>query len=116
MTEQAHKNAVNINQIVAKYKKTGFLNRRSGTPKFGDFTNIGEFQDLRQRMINAENDFMSLPAYIRKRFNNDPGELIEFLNNPENRSECVEMGLIKEEVSEVLEEESSEVVEPNETN
>jgi hypothetical protein len=39
--------------------------------------------------------FMSLPAKIRSRFQNDPGAFLDFVQNPENRDEMIELGLAK---------------------
>ena len=38
---------------------------------------------------------MDLPAKIRQRFNNNPAELIAFLQNSDNIEEAVELGLME---------------------
>ncbi len=47
-------------------------------------------------MIEAQENFMRLPANIRKRFDNDPAQLIEFINDPNNLDEAINIGLAKE--------------------
>ena len=37
---------------------------------------------------------MALPAKIRARFDHDPNALLQFLNDPINRDEAIEIGLI----------------------
>lgn len=37
---------------------------------------------------------MSLPAELRKRFRNDPGMLLAFLEDPQNRAEAESLGLV----------------------
>jgi len=45
--------------------------------------------------INATmDDFMALPAQLRVRFDHDPVKLVEFLENDQNRSEAIQLGLI----------------------
>jgi len=40
------------------------------------------------------NAFSQMPSAIRKRFNNDPAELIKFVLDPKNREEAIKIGLI----------------------
>jgi phage internal scaffolding protein len=44
-------------------------------------------------IIQAQEDFALLPANVRKRFNNDPGEFFEFATNPDNYDDMVKLGL-----------------------
>ena len=37
---------------------------------------------------------MTLPADLRKRFSNDPGQLLSFLENEDNRAEAIKLGLV----------------------
>lgn len=97
MTEQSHKKRVNINTIIAKYRKTGFLEGRVENPSYGDFTGTVDFHEANNRILSARKEFQKIPSDIRKRFHNDVGELLEFLNNPENRQEAIEIGLLNKE-------------------
>lgn len=95
MTQQQFKDECDINNIMKRYTKTGewsHLAKKVG--RYGDFSNIGDYQSMLDTVIKAEETFMELPAMLRYRFNNKPGELIEFLNNPENYDEGVKLGLI----------------------
>ena len=94
-TEQSHMAALNVNKIVAKYQKTGLLpNRQGKEPMYGDFTGIEDFHTCQNRIAQAKTDFMSLPSDIRERFHNDPGELVQFINDPDNIEEARELGLL----------------------
>lgn len=95
--EQSHRQRTNINSIVAKYKKTGKLPPTSRVPRYGDFSKFGDFHELQNKIVAAEDAFMTLPAEVRKMFANDPGGLIDFLNDPENRAEAQRMGLIEKD-------------------
>jgi phage internal scaffolding protein len=46
------------------------------------------------QVIAAEDEFMRLPADLRARFENDPAQLIEFLENLENKDEAIKLGLV----------------------
>ena len=46
----------------------------------------------------AENAFMELPSDVRTFFHNDPKNMLEFISNPQNKSKCVELGLMTVDV------------------
>lgn len=92
--EQSHRDECNINSIMKRYMKTGMLSRNPADATYGDFSDMVSFQEAQNRVISAERDFMSLSSAIRKKFQNDPGKLIDFLGNPENRQEAIELGLV----------------------
>jgi len=93
VVEGHHKNDVDINSIMKKYRVTGFLESDASEGQYGDFTDACDFHTMKNRIIEAESDFARLPAYLRTRFNNDPGQLLAFLDDPENLSEAQELGL-----------------------
>lgn len=94
MTEQHHANEVNINQIVSRYSKTGVLPSRSGMPRYGDFSGVSDYQTACEAVRAAESGFMTLAPEIRRRFENDPGKLLEFLADEKNYVEAVKLGLV----------------------
>jgi len=98
LVEGHHKNDVDINNIMQKYRVTGFLESNAHEAQYGDFTNATDFHDMKNRIIDAESDFAKLPSYLRTRFNNDPGELLAFLDDPENFSEGQELGLFPRDI------------------
>lgn len=93
-TRDSSKDSTDINLIMRKYEKTGLithLNKRNAV--FGDFSNVQDYQTACQAVIEANNAFMTIPARVRARFGNDPGQLIAFLANPANDKEAVQLGL-----------------------
>ncbi len=95
-TKQSHKKECDINNIMARFQKTGaidFVNTQS--PQFGDATGM-EFQTAMETVSKANEMFDAMPSKIRDRFKNDPQKLLTFLENEENRSEAVFLGLLKE--------------------
>jgi len=94
-TQQHFKDETDINNILRQFNITGQLPTKPMSPRYGDFTGIGDYHAALNQVIAAEGEFMTLPAQLRARFDNDPQELIEFLNNPENKDEAVKLGLVK---------------------
>lgn len=94
LTEQKHRDAVNINNIVARMMKSGQMPVMRRSTLAGDFTGFLSFHDAVNKVKAAEAEFMELPSAVRERFKNDPGELVEFFNDPENAEEAVNLGLV----------------------
>lgn len=94
MTEQHHKSAVDINNIIRQHDRTGIITHvNRSVASYGDYTEVNEYQECLNRVIAADNAFSALPAHVREKFKNDPGEFFEFATNPENHDEMVELGL-----------------------
>lgn len=95
-TKQSFKDECDINNIMARYQKTGVLDfAGKHQAQYGDCTNI-EFQAGLDIISNAKKMFADLPSSVRRRFDNDPGEFLEFINDAGNREEAQRMGLLKE--------------------
>lgn len=113
MTEQSHLDEVNINSIMKRARLTGMVPQRAGSPLYGDFTSASDFHDMQNKVMEAHDSFRRLPAVIRNQFNNDPGELIAYLDNPENLEGAIELGLVdpKTQTTDELKEAMSEASE-----
>lgn len=65
-------------------------------PRFyGDFSDLPDLATAMQRVRDAERLFQGLPADLRSHFNNDPGLMWAFVQDPANHDEAVELGLLK---------------------
>lgn len=94
-TKQEMKDECDINLIIPKAESTGIINHQSKTPPtYGDFSNNIEYQAALNQLIAADEAFQELPAKIRSRMNNDPGLLLDFLGDPNNREEAEMLGLL----------------------
>lgn len=96
MTFQEFKNECNINNILAKYQKQGVLehfNKHQGD--YSDYTNVQDYHSSYNQIIAAQDAFNDLPSTVRKRFNNDPGQFLDFVGNPDNVQEMIDLGLAK---------------------
>lgn len=97
LTVQSEKDSCDFNLIYAKYVKSGFTlmtNLRTDQPMFGDFSNSCDYHESVERAQATQDLFMTLPADIRARFSNDPGQLIDFLGSEDNRAEAIKLGLV----------------------
>ena len=92
-TKQAFADECDINQIMARYEKTGVVDhvKLSGA-HYGDFPQISYHESL-NAVIAAQEAFMALPARIRAKFGNDPGAFVDFATDPDNADEMRKMGL-----------------------
>lgn len=81
---------------MARYELTGMIdpalmNLREAA--FGDFSEELDFHTAQNMVIAAQEAFMTIPAEIRSRFNNDPGQLMTWLNDKNNIDEAIRLGL-----------------------
>ena len=101
LAQQQFKDECDINNILRQFNITGQLPDTPLSPKYGDFTGISDYKTALDRVISADEEFMNLPATLRARFDNDAANLIEFLENDQNRAEAEKLGLVdpKEDIS-----------------
>lgn len=95
---QSAKDECNINHIMARYGRTGLLvdplTVSNRSPQFGDFSTMTEFIDAQNMIAEAQQLFDMLPASLRKRFSNDPAQMLDFLSSEDNRDEAIKLGLV----------------------
>lgn len=99
MTKQSEAQACDVNHIMRRYEKLGLtpavLSRMNmSVANFADVSAGVSYQDSMVRLVEAQESFMALPAAVRKRFGNDPGEFLEFAVDPRNVEEMRSLGLL----------------------
>jgi len=96
LAQQQFRDDSDPNTIMKQFARTRdpALLQGLNTPQYGDFTGIGDYQSALNSVIQAQDAFMELDAHVRARFANDPGLLLDFLSNGENRDEAIKLGLI----------------------
>ena len=94
LTQQHFKDETDINNILRQFNITGLLPESPLSPRYGDFTGIVDYHSALNAVIAADSEFEALPAQSRARFNNNPEELINFLDKPENLDEAISLGLV----------------------
>lgn len=93
-TKQDQKDAADIHKILERYTRTGQIPQNTLDPMYGDFSQITDFREARNSLIEAENTFYGLPSEIRTKFKNDPANMIDFLSDETNREEAIKLGLV----------------------
>ena len=94
MTKQSFKDECDINNIVNRFTRTGVLPTLPPTGVYGDFSEIGSYQDALIKVQQIDDMFDALPAKLRARFENNPALFLDFVDNPDNHDEMVQLGLI----------------------
>lgn len=85
MDIQSHKDSCSIELALKRFAlgDVSALQQRQGA--YGDFTTFPRtFAEVLQVMINAESYFDSLPAEIRRNFDNDLNKFLASLDSPEH--------------------------------
>lgn len=95
-TDQSFADQCDINRIVAVFMKTGdemMLKRRQGF--YADFSYApSDLLEAHRIIKEADEAFLDLPSHVRERFQNDPSQIVGFVQDPKNYEEAVELGLI----------------------
>lgn len=93
MTQQSNADEANLNVIMDRYLSTGQLPQVRADAIQGDFTSVFDYRTAVEAIRDSNDAFQELPAEIRKKFGNDPGNFIEFASNPDNLEELRKMKL-----------------------
>lgn len=100
-TKQSFTAECDINTIMKKFEKTGVIEHvKQHAGRYGDFLAAPQsFQEACNLVIEAERMFLSLPAKVRRAFDNDPGVLLSALESaktdPAIHKQLQEIGLLK---------------------
>ncbi len=93
-TKQSFKDETNINLILAKYEKGGVIDHINNNK--GDYINLPsglDFFTAQNIAINAQSAFDNLPGTVRAKFQNNAKAFLDFMENPENEKEAINLGL-----------------------
>lgn len=105
MTIQDQKDDTDINNILAKYVKTGLIehvNKHEG--QYGLVSSL-DYHTSMTMCKNAESQFEELPSQIRAKFNGNVGDWLEFISDPDN-VEDIRDGTLDNEIKSSDEDES----------
>ncbi len=93
ITEQSHKKEVDINQIVKKHG-VDLIQKTAALQQFVyDDNPTNDFQETMNMIIKAQDTFESMPSALRKKFDNDPAQFMDFVHNEENKEQMFDLGL-----------------------
>ena len=91
---QSSRDECDINVIMARYRHTGMIDHvETYRGDYGDFTAVQDFETSMNQIKAAEAMFMSLPADVRKAFDNEPSKFIEAVATADDET-LQEMGLM----------------------
>lgn len=96
LTQQSQTESTDINIIMERWTQHGVVptHVNSMAASYGDFAGIGGYQEMLNRMKEADRRFLELPSKVRARMGNDPAVLLDFIGNPENLEEAQELGIL----------------------
>lgn len=100
-TQQQFKEECDINVIVDRFGITGVLPNNLKVPLMGEFGEVTDYQQALNKLIEADEAFMQMPAKIREDFQNDAGKFVEFVSDEKNVDKCREWGLARPVAKEV---------------
>ncbi len=96
--KQSFKDECDVNNIMKRYARDGLLDHvKAFGGDYADVAGVGTFHENCEAVLRARGMFDSLPAAIRSKFRNDPGEFLAFANDEENAEEMRELGLLPPE-------------------
>lgn len=99
-TVQQHFRETNdINQIMARHQKGPSRMLPPGNPAAVSqprFANISSssYHEMLNFVTDQRSRFMTLPSKIRRKFNHDPYQMFRWLEDPNNRTESIRLGLV----------------------
>lgn len=94
-TKQSFKAECDINNIMARFLKTGLLDFvQKNEPRYLDTSGF-DYQSAAFKVAGAKSMFNELPARVRERFDNEPANFLYFMADERNREEAQQLGLLK---------------------
>lgn len=94
-TDQSQAQDCDINVIVSRFLRSGVAPGMAGSPIYGDFSAVPDYQAALELVQRAEDQFMGLEAKTRARFDNDPAKFLAFCSDSKNAREMADMGLME---------------------
>lgn len=94
LAQQHQKEEADINTIVRRFGLTGELPSNVRMPVYGDFTEVGTYQECLNAVKAADLAFAQMPADVRARFHNNAEEFVAFCLDENNREEAEKLGLV----------------------
>jgi len=93
LVQQSFARESDINYIVGQYVKTGVLPSLDPLKAVYQDCPTLTYHEALNLVVAAEEAFLTVPADVRAKFQNDPGRFVDFVIDPANHDQLVEMGL-----------------------
>lgn len=79
MTKQAHRDECDINQIIARFDRTGLITHLKTNPgEYLDVAEVGTYREALHRVRAVEGAFYALSAEDRAKFDNSPARYLDW--------------------------------------
>lgn len=96
LARQEFADECDINQIMMRFEKGEEPSFTPRVPLYLDLTEMPDnLQDTLNMLNEAEASFNSLPASVRREFDNDPVQFVDFASDPKNLDQLRKWGLAK---------------------
>ena len=92
LTKQEFKDECDINIVLGRYQEVRPW-QHPPTLRFGEFAEAPDFLGAQLLVKAAEDQFLSLPAKVRDRFQHSPARFLEFVHDPNNIAEARSLGI-----------------------
>lgn len=102
LTRQEFVQEADLNNIMKRYAAGMPLPTGHRMPMYGDFSDVPDYQRSFEIVAHAQDAFMALPSEVRRRFGDDPSNLIAFLQDEKNRDEAVKLGLVNKPIDQSI--------------
>lgn len=97
VTHQSFKDECDINHMISKFQRTGEITGNPLNPQYLDVSNALDFQNAKNRVLEAEQAFSQLPAKLREQYKNDPFKFLEAVDDGSAQPILKELGLLPSE-------------------
>lgn len=99
LVKQSMKDGCDINLLMKRWEQHGIpLPAMGAEPVYGDFSDGRSYQECLGRVMSIGEDFMKLPADVRKACSNDPGVFLDMCDDPDRLDELKALGLVEQRV------------------
>lgn len=96
-TQQQFADECDIDNILQKFRRTHVLthtSRHAAEYGFADSTTLHEAMNI---VAKANSMFADLPSHLREKFDGDPGKYLDFVQDPVNKAEMADLGLLADD-------------------
>jgi phage internal scaffolding protein len=102
-TKSEFKREVDINHIVKQYQQKGVMTHVSkALPQWAVEASSLTMQEAMIQIQQANEEFQRLPAELRKKFSNDPVNMLAFVADSKNYDKALEYGLVEKKPEPVI--------------
>lgn len=98
LTQQDHASECDINVLVDRYLKAGM--EFPSADNYHNVIGLNDFQELADRYNSGKAAFATLPAKVRRYYNEDAAAFLKALNDPKEHTYLEHMGLLKKKTQE----------------